>query len=184
MSFGHRFCWNCQQGKRWMQQIVRRRPEWGKWPLTLYLGPKSPEAPGSGKGQQVEGKGKGLTSVLSDPTLGLYGFRSTFWWQARDWLFLWEVPGFTSGKGFPILLKKRSQLPHQHQNHRCLPGLIFKSLCLSLPLITSCSSTNTHLNVTSPPGIPQFLQEIVSSVRALKSHHNQSLCYRTDRLIL
>lgn len=69
MPLWHRFYWNCQQGKRVMQWVAKKRPGWGKWPFALHLGPQSPETPGAGNDQPVEGKG--LPSVLSDPTLGL-----------------------------------------------------------------------------------------------------------------
>lgn len=61
----------------------------------MHLDPKSPE----GKGQEVEVKDKGFTLVLSDPILGLQGFRNSLGVRSRDQLFLQEVQGFLSGKG-------------------------------------------------------------------------------------
>lgn len=69
MPLWHRFYWNCQQGKRVMQWVAKKKTWMRQVAACLHLGPRSPETPGIGNGQQVEGKG--LPSRLSDPTLGL-----------------------------------------------------------------------------------------------------------------
>lgn len=116
MSSWHRFYCNYQQGKRIMQWVVKKKTcsscFWIPSPQRTLAQLQLSTGTLAGKDKQVERKGEKAHSGLEWSSSGLTELQEHSMVTIWDQLSLQKAWAFTSVKGFPISLKKRSQSPN------------------------------------------------------------------------